>query len=326
MFYEEHFTEKLEAQNARNKATGHPERNMTAREYCHSKLSRPEDKILQIGDMREHATGEELWECALEYKDRFNELYGDHCVILDMALHLDEATPHVHVRRVWIAEDENGMEMVNQTKALEQLGVPRPNGDEPPNRLNNAKITFTYADLELFRNICIEKGLDIDAPNPQKAVHLDTLTFKKKKISEEIEELEERLSTLKKQIGDVDKAEEVSEELQSTMDKVIDYFNNEPFFLDTFGDEIEEAKKKATRAEQFEALANLYKKAMENQIESTESIEVTVTKTKAQREINSLKRFIKAEGLMEKYMSFAQDEHTKPQSTEREFTPQRSFF
>ena len=35
-----------------------------------------------------------------EYFEEFNRRYGSHVHILDWALHLDEATPHIHERHV----------------------------------------------------------------------------------------------------------------------------------------------------------------------------------------------------------------------------------
>ena len=47
-------------------------------------------------------------------------------VSLDAALHKEDGAPHVHERHVWVAHDKEGREIVSQTKALEEMGVPRP--------------------------------------------------------------------------------------------------------------------------------------------------------------------------------------------------------
>ena len=105
-FYARHFTDFIDVQNKKNSESRHKDRNKTLDSYYHGARTRPEDQLLQIGDKNNHATPEELWECAMTYMERFDQIYGDKCKILDMALHLDETTPHVHIRRVWIAEDE----------------------------------------------------------------------------------------------------------------------------------------------------------------------------------------------------------------------------
>lgn len=60
-------------------------------------------------------------------------------------LHVDEATPHVHVRRVWFVEDEKtGHEIIGKNKALEELGIAPPRPDKSIGRYNNAKMTLSH--------------------------------------------------------------------------------------------------------------------------------------------------------------------------------------
>ncbi len=300
-FYREHFTQHVEAQNQRNVNGGHPERNMTIEEYYRHKRYRPEDKILQIGNIKEHASGEELWECAMEYKDRFNQIYGDHCVILDMALHLDEATPHVHIRRVWVAEDNNGLESVNQARALEQLGVHMPKPEKYENRYNNRKITQTHTDWELFRSVCIEKGFDIEEINPEKKTqkHLDTLAYKKKELEKDIEERQRTLDSLESRIGDAEKAEKLSEEFTEQMDAMIDFFEQNALLRDMYADEIEESKKKS-RFEIYEAYSKLMREDADKLMKAS-SLETHIIQSRATAEINNLRRFLAQKGLLDEY-------------------------
>lgn len=44
-----------------------------------------------------------LAQVSAEYFEEFNRRYGSHVHILDWALHLDEATPHIHERHVFDA-------------------------------------------------------------------------------------------------------------------------------------------------------------------------------------------------------------------------------
>lgn len=319
-FYEAHFGDRIEDQNKRNIKAGHPERNHTVADYYHQKNSRPEDKILQIGNIHEHASGEELWECALTYKDRFNELYGDKCKILDMALHLDEATPHVHIRRVWIAEDEQGRQIVSQTKALEQLGISAPDSSKAIGKYNNAKITFTQTDQKLFRDICIEKGLDIDIEPANKREHLETLEYKKKQISEDIEELERTRDTLKTEIDDIKNAEK---NISNTIDTIISYFETDPFFGNVYETEIEEAKKKS-RVEQFKLIADLYNREMIRRMQDKEhSIDRNLAQYEGSEKVRSMTKFLKSKGLYEEYANGSQD---NPEGREDIVIPTTSYF
>ena len=49
-----------------------------------------------------------LAQVSAEYFEEFNRRYGSHVHILDWALHLDEATPHIHERHVFDAVNQYG--------------------------------------------------------------------------------------------------------------------------------------------------------------------------------------------------------------------------
>ena len=183
-FYKEHFSDYIESQNERNTKAGHKERNRSIEDYYFNKKTRPEDVLLQIGDVEYHATGDELWECALKYKDRFEEQFGDKCKILDMALHLDEATPHVHIRRTWLSEDARGHEQVNMEKCLRELDIILPDGSKPIDKYNNQKITFSKLEREMFIKICEEEGFEIDRTNGGRNKHLSVEEYKEMKVAE----------------------------------------------------------------------------------------------------------------------------------------------
>ena len=57
-YYTNHFENALEHQNERYKLARHHERIKTVEQYYTNRRTMPEDKILQIGDINEHATGE----------------------------------------------------------------------------------------------------------------------------------------------------------------------------------------------------------------------------------------------------------------------------
>lgn len=295
-FYSVHFSDHIQNQNERNELARHRERNKTIESYVTDQRTRPEDKILQIGNIKEHASGEELWECALEYMRRFDEIYGDHCKILDMALHMDEATPHVHVRRVWIAEDENGHEYVSQKNALYQMGIMDPDPTKPNGKYNNAKMTFTDTDKELFTSICIERGLDIENSVPKKSVHLGTVAYKKKMMEEELEELERRKFTLNEEIKNDKKN---SEELSETIDNMISYIESSQFFSSWYANEMEELKNKSN-SEKFERLCRIFETEAEN-VKRSSTLEAAMIRSEGEKEIRKLQSFLEEKGLLGEY-------------------------
>ncbi len=202
-FYRDTFSAYIGKQNEKKRAYGNANRSITAERYHKMKNSRPEDVVLEIGNMLEHAPGEELYECAMAYVEAFNKAFGERCRILDLALHMDEEAPHVHIRRVWIAEDEQGDAYVCQTKALEQMGIERPDTSRPEDRKNNAKVTFTDMDREMFRQACIARGHDIDPP-PRKGKRgrtaIDEYKRKSPMLAQALAELETRKAAMEDEL------------------------------------------------------------------------------------------------------------------------------
>lgn len=256
-FYKDHFSRYVEKQNEKERASAHYKRVKTMEKYRTATYSRPEDKVLQIGDMNDHPSPEQLWECALEYQKRFNERYGSNCKIVDMALHLDEATPHVHVRRVWICHNEDGDERVGQNKALEEMGILPPDTMAPEGRYNNAKVTFTYEDQELFREICREKGLEIEEPEGSKKTHLDVLDYKKQVREEEVMELTKENDKL---IKKNDEIEIKNDEAKKSIEEACNAFENlmlNPYFNGRYKRKMEKLRQ-LEAMERFERLAAIY--------------------------------------------------------------------
>lgn len=291
-FYKETFSKHINAQNKKNKEVGHKERNRDVKSYYADKYTRPEDKILQIGDMNEHVGPDTLWACALDYKDKFNALYGEHCKILDMALHVDEATPHVHIRRVWVAEDSFGHAHVSQNKALAALGVEAPDPSAKIDRWNNAKITFTYTDRELFHTVCKEHGLDIgelEQKTPPRK-HLKDLEFKISAREKELEELVREKTSVQEELEELDKA----------INSTIRLFEEQPQIQTDYAAQLELIKKK-NRAEKLKLLAEIYDKEINEAIQRAGSIERAVVRAEVDKEVKHLERFLDKKGLLEEY-------------------------
>ena len=167
-FYQKHLAAGLEARNARYKAQRHPERCQTLDDYRRSPKGCPEEQIMQIGKVGDTVDATILWQAAMKQlsweQHRFPGVR-----YLDVALHADEpgAAPHIHARRVWVAHDRDGFEIVGQGKALREMGIDRPHPEKPVDRYNNSKITYTTICREHFQQICREMGLEIETEPQQ---------------------------------------------------------------------------------------------------------------------------------------------------------------
>ena len=95
MYYYEHYSDHMEAQNARNEKTRHTERNRTVEDLLKNNKTCPEESIYQIGTLEESVPPETLFRIVNEFYEEFERRFGSHIHILDWALHLDEGTPHI---------------------------------------------------------------------------------------------------------------------------------------------------------------------------------------------------------------------------------------
>ncbi len=162
-FYRDMFSAHLEAQNKRYGAAGQKARKMSLREYMTAKYSCPESELIQVGKVGDTIDPETLAELAREYIRWCSETYPQ-CQILWANLHVDEpgAAPHVHIRKVWVGHDKDGLPCVSQKKSLDEMGVERLRPDQPVTDRNNSKVTYSMACRSRWIELCREKGLDIE--------------------------------------------------------------------------------------------------------------------------------------------------------------------
>lgn len=138
--------------------------NGTAQQTKSLKIKKtcPEESLLQIGKIEEHAPAETLFLIATEFFAEFEQRFGSHVHILDWALHIDESTPHIHERHVFDCENQYGELCPQQEKALEALGFELPEPDKKSSRYNNRKMTFDAACRTMLFDICKKHGLHLE--------------------------------------------------------------------------------------------------------------------------------------------------------------------
>lgn len=194
-FYTKHFTPHLEATNERYLSQRHPDKVKTMDQYRGSKQTCPEETLYQLGTAEEKdVTAKELLEIVKEHLAWIEKTYPQ-VRILGYTMHLDEpdAAPHVHVRRVWIAHDKDGNEIVSQTKAFEEMGVKAPKEDKEIDRYNNPKVTFTLACRDHYEALCRGRGIVLPEERKEASeVGLEFKDHKRKVIEKKIKDLTEQ--------------------------------------------------------------------------------------------------------------------------------------
>lgn len=161
-YYFEHYGDHVDAQNERNEKAGHAERNRTTDDVLKNNKTCPEESILQLGNIDCSVTPDVLARVVAEFFEEFEKRYGSHVHILDWALHLDEATPHVHVRQVYDALNKYGELCPQQEKALEELGFELPDPTKKRSRFNNRKMCFDAECRKLFLDIGQKNGVELE--------------------------------------------------------------------------------------------------------------------------------------------------------------------
>ena len=205
MFYYEHYGGHVEAQNARNEKTRHTERNRTVEDLLKNNKTCPEETLYQIGTMEQSVPPEVLFQIVTEFQEEFDRRFGSHVHIIDWALHLDEATPHIHERHVFDCENRYGELCPQQEKALEELGVPLPKPDKPKGRNNNRKQTFDAICRTLLFDICRRHGLHLDQePSYGGRGYLEKQDYILMKQKEQLAAQEQKLEELTLKIEDVE--------------------------------------------------------------------------------------------------------------------------
>jgi flagellin-specific chaperone FliS len=264
-FYRQTYGNHLAKQNARYRKAGQKARIKTIQDYYSSIRTRPQDLIIQIGNREENVGGDKLWDCALEYARQFDEKYGDYCKILTMALHKDEETPHVHIRRAWVGRDAAGDREPSMRRAFEEMKIPPIDRDSKESRSNTRQMTFTKEERDTFREICKERQIELE-PEPEigrkSRKHMETPEYKE--YAKELESLQRSIETRQTELQEISlSTEKATSELDASIKDLEKYLSSD-LFDGRYEREIESAKERS-RAERLRRLMDAFKQAQKEE-------------------------------------------------------------
>lgn len=195
-FYATMFGDALEAQNERYRSKRNYDRVKSIDDYRTSKQTCPEEIIFQIGTRTDKISAKTLGIAVSEWISTVQRTYGTHVHIMDVAVHLDEQTPHAHCRLCYSHDTPDGR-AVSQTKALAALGIERPDMDKPKSQHNNAKQTFTEALRSIWVQAVQSQGIDLEtspAEPGKRSIDLEDYVYQLQKA--EIQKLTEQKEQL----------------------------------------------------------------------------------------------------------------------------------
>lgn len=211
----EHYEEQQERYRERRQTS----RMKSFDEWIRQKRTCPEETCLQIGDVAEHATKKQFIEAMnkfLRWQTEWSNAHGTPFVVLDAALHFDEATPHMQIRRYWTYTDEDGKRHPGQEKALEQAGVELPNPDKRQGQRNNRKMTFDKEARAAFLDICEECGISVER---EPLIPHKKTRSKGKWLADKARELEAREKAVSEREAKADAREKAQDERQAQQDE-----------------------------------------------------------------------------------------------------------
>lgn len=206
-WYAQEYQRAQEATNARYAREGHSDRCKSTDQLYEGRLTRPEEMILQVGTQADGIDPAEFAQAVDRYLDKLDEwdtAHGGHMHILSIALHVDESSPHLHIRRVWDYIDRDGLCRLGQAKALQTAGVPLPDPNKPTGRFNNRKMTFDSMARSWWQECCREQGWDIETDARPDMRHKSKQDYIRDQMAAEIDGLTAEIDTARQEAAQAD--------------------------------------------------------------------------------------------------------------------------
>lgn len=207
-WYAQEYQRAQEATNARYAREGHSDRCKSTDQLYEGRLTRPEEMILQVGTQADGIDPARFKAAVDRYIDRleeWNAAHGEHMHILSIAMHVDEASPHLHIRRVWDYQDKDGLCRLGQAKALQAAGVPLPEPNKPAGRYNNRKMVFDSMARGWWQECCREQGWDIETEARPDMRHKSKQDYIRDQMAAEIDGLTAEIDTARQEATAADK-------------------------------------------------------------------------------------------------------------------------
>lgn len=173
--------------------------------------------IVQVGNHNDMGVGshnESLAKAILEDYMRCFEARNPNLFVFNAHLHMDEATPHLHIDFIpFTTESKRGLDIrVSMKQALERQGF-RGSG-----RSDTETMAWLRSEKESLASIMERHGVEWEDQGNQRE-HLSVLEYKKEQRSKEVAELENEIEALIT----------TAKDLTSTVDRVTDISNDEAF-------------------------------------------------------------------------------------------------
>ena len=208
-FYSELFGEALAEYNSRMKRRD----RIIPDYYEHIRKGKQEktfeEIVVQFGDINDCAVGSENGELAKQMLDQYMrgfEARNPNLKVFNAVMHLDEATPHLHIDFVPITHTgSRGLSIrVSMSGALREMGF------VPENKFLTEWVAWSDSERAVMEEILCEHGLYRDDKNVHRE-HWSVDEYKRKKqAAQEIRSMNDHINALKKKSDDSYTSEEIA--------------------------------------------------------------------------------------------------------------------
>lgn len=199
-----------------------------------------------------------------DFTDGF-QARNPHLRVFNAVIHLDEATPHIHIDFVpFTTEQKRGLSTrVSLTKALEQQGF------KGEGKFNTACKLWIDSEKEVLAQLMRSRNIEWEQLGTHNE-HLSVLDFKKQQRTKEVARLENKIECTDKQLKH---RQQLLDEVEDTIDKLDSEYQEKKEAVGQLDEDI--AEKEATLAENTVLLATAAKKA--SKIKDIDDIQVKKT-------------------------------------------------
>ncbi len=175
------------------------------------------EDVVQIGDKNNTGIGspdaEVATACLMEYMQGFQKR-NPNFYVFNAVLHLDEATPHLHIDYIPVGHYKNGIDTRNGiAQALKEMGYGTDKG---------AIARWREAECKLLTEICNNHGIQIAVPERSRG-SLTVEAYKEyAKVTEQTDDMKRQVARLEEQAESADRLLHHREELRTQVEEIID--------------------------------------------------------------------------------------------------------
>lgn len=178
-FYRAHFSAALAEKNRRYTEKDRSERVQTVEDVYDAYRTAPEEIIWKLDAKGQEPIDQNLLEETFaEHFDWEKEAFPQALYFSHVFHRNAPAAPdYVQARRIWIAHDKEGNEIISERKALREMGIERPDASRKDSRYNNAKMTHTAMCRAHLEELFASRGLAITVTILKRSGHGLTTLF-----------------------------------------------------------------------------------------------------------------------------------------------------